>query len=124
MQRVARYTAYNILGQALPLLAGLAAIPIITRSLGDRRFGLLALMWAIIGYFSMLDLGLGRATTKFVAEALAAHDVRRAGQVAGFTAAGQTALGVVGGAVLAAVTPLVVTDLLHVPAELRLEAAQ
>src|SRR3989338_2321115 len=124
MQRVARYTVYNILGQAVPLVVGVAAIPILTRSLGDTRFGLLALMWAIIGYFSVLDLGLGRATTKFVAEALAGQDTRRAQQVAGFTAAGQTALGVVGGAVLAALTPWVVTDLLRVPAGLRFEAEQ
>src|SRR2546430_5907904 len=88
MQPVARHTLYNILGQALPLAVGLVAIPIVTRSLGDTRFGLLALMWAIIGYFSLLDLGLGRATTKFVAEALARQDARRAPQVAGFAAAG------------------------------------
>jgi len=122
MQHLARYTVYNILGQAVPLVAGLAAIPIITHSLGETRFGLLALMWAIIGYFSLLDLGLGRATTKFVAEALAAKDTRRAQQVAGFTAAGQVALAVVGGAVLAAITPWLVTGLLGVPAELRIEA--
>ncbi len=124
MQRVARYTVYNILGQAVPLVAGLAAIPIITRSLGDTRFGLLALMWAIIGYFSMLDLGLGRATTKFVAEALAGQDTQRAHHVAGFTAAAQTALGALGGAILAVVTPWLVTDFLGVPAHLRVEAAQ
>src|SRR6266704_3576438 len=122
MPSVARSTLYNILGQGVPLLAGVLTIPILTRSLGDARFGLLALMWAIIGYFGLLDLGLGRATTKFVAEALAAQDARRARQVASFTAAGQTALGIVGGAVLAAVTPWVVTSLLRVPAELRVEA--
>src|SRR5712691_9794893 len=119
MQRVAHSTAYNILGQAVPLAVGVASMPIITRSLGDARFGLLALMWAIIGYFSLLDLGLGRATTKFVAEALAGQDARRAHDVAGFTAAAQTALGALGGAILAAVTPWMVTDLLGVPADLR-----
>src|SRR5437867_12982614 len=119
MQPVARHTLYNILGQALPLAVGLVAIPILTRSLGDTRFGLLALMWAIIGYFSVLDLGLGRATTKFVAEALGAGDAPRARHVAGFTAAAQTALGVLGGVVLAAATPWLVADLLRVPTELR-----
>jgi len=122
MQRVARHTVYNVLGQAVPLVVGLAAIPIIAKALGDTRFGILALMWAIIGYFSVLDLGLGRATTKFVAEALASHDARRAQQVAGVTAAGQTALGLVGGAVLAALTPWVTASLLHVPPEFRVEA--
>src|SRR5438445_12233023 len=117
MQPVARHTLYNILGQALPLAVGLVAIPILTRSLGETGFGLLALMWAIIGYFSLLDLGLGRATTKFVAEALALQDTRRAQQVAGFTAAGQTALAVVGGAALVAVTPWLVIGLLRVPTD-------
>src|SRR6266581_9191520 len=104
MPSVARSTLYNILGQGVPLLDGVLTIPILTRSLGDARFGLLALMWTIIGYFSLLDLGLGRATTKFVAQALAEQDMRRVQQVAGFTAAGQAALGVVGGAVLAVLT--------------------
>src|SRR5258705_4765016 len=123
MPSVARSTLYNILGQGVPLLAGVLTIPILTRSLGDRRFGLLALMWAIIGYFSMLDLGLGRATTKFVAEALAAQDTQRAHHVAGFTAAAQTALGVLGGAILAVATPWLVTGVLGVPADLQVEAA-
>jgi len=124
MPSVARSTLYNILGQGVPLLAGVLTIPILTRSLGDARFGLLALMWAIIGYFSLLDLGLGRATTKFVAEALAEHNLGRAQQVAGLTATGQTALGLAGGALLAALTPWVVTSLLHVPVALRTEATQ
>jgi len=124
MQRVARNTLYNILGQAVPLVVGVVAIPIITRSLGDARFGLLALMWAIIGYFSLLDLGLGRATTKFVAEALSAHDTRRASQVAAFTAAGQTALGILGGVLLGTLIPWLVSDLLRVPEGLRVEAEQ
>lgn len=81
-------------------------------------------MWAIIGYFSVLDLGLGRATTKFVAEALEADDAPRARHIAGFTAAAQTALGVLGGVVLAAATPWLVADLLRVPAELRIEAGR
>src|SRR5258708_22403854 len=123
MQPVARYTVYNLLGQVVPLVAGVVAIPIITRALGDVRFGLLALMWAIIGYFSTLDLGLGRATTRFVAEALGRGDARRAREVAGFTAAGQTALGVLGAGLLAGATPWLVTGLLRLPARLRTEAA-
>jgi O-antigen/teichoic acid export membrane protein len=124
MHQVARHAAYNIVGQGVPVVAGVLAMPIITRALGDARFGLLGLMWAIIGYFSLLDLGLGRATTKFVAEALAAHDARRAQQVAGFTAAGQTALGILGGVALAALAPWLVSGLLRVPPELRVEAEQ
>lgn len=60
----------NTIFLSLPLLVGLAAIPITVRYLGDARFGLLGLVWAILGYFSVFALGLGRATTKFVSELL------------------------------------------------------
>src|SRR5207245_1788733 len=39
-----------------------------------------------------------------------------------FTAAGQIVLGIVGGAILATVTPWIVTDLLRIPTDLRVEA--
>lgn len=120
---LARNTLFNVLGQGVPLLVGLVCIPILTRTLGDTRFGLLALMWTIIGYFSLLDLGLGRATIRFVAQALGTDDTGRARQVAAFTGGAQTVMGAVAGALLAAVTPWIVADLLHVPEGLRAEAA-
>jgi len=66
--RLARNTVLNFIGQALPLLVGILVIPFIIRSLGTERFGILTLAWIVIGYFSLFDMGLSRATTKFVAE--------------------------------------------------------
>jgi Membrane protein involved in the export of O-antigen and teichoic acid len=71
---IAGSTLWNIVGQLLPALAGLLATPTIVHGLGDERFGLLALSWLVIGYFSLFDLGLGRAVTKLVAERIAAPD--------------------------------------------------
>ncbi len=55
-------------GNVLPLLVGVFAIPILISELGEVRFGVLAIFWAVIGYFSIFDFGLGRAVTKLVAE--------------------------------------------------------
>ena len=60
----------NLLGAALPLLVGILTIPYVVRGLGMERFGILSLAWVILGYFALFDFGLGRATTKFVAEAV------------------------------------------------------
>ena len=122
MQRLARHTLYNILGQAAPLIVGVAAIPIISRWLGDARFGLLTLMWAVIGSFSMLDLGLGRATTKFVAQYLAQGNEGALRRVATLAVASQTAIGALAGIALAALVPLAVEKVFHVPPTLRSEA--
>jgi O-antigen/teichoic acid export membrane protein len=63
-------TLWNLAGNALPLAAGVYAIPKLIAAMGDVRFGLLTLLWALIGYFGIFDLGLGRAITQAVAEAL------------------------------------------------------
>uniref|UniRef100_UPI0034E2C47B oligosaccharide flippase family protein n=1 Tax=Methanothrix sp. TaxID=90426 RepID=UPI0034E2C47B len=67
---IARNAVLNLIGQAVPLLVGVLTIPFVVRGLGTDRFGLLSLAWVVLGYFTIFDLGLGRATTKYVAEAL------------------------------------------------------
>ena len=119
---LARNALYNVFGQGLPLLVGLAAIPVTLRSLGEARFGLLGLAWAILGYVGVLDLGLGRATTKFVAEYLAAGDTERLRRVATLAVASQTGMGVIGGALFALLGPLLVSTVLGVPPALHTEA--
>ena len=62
-----RGSLWTLLAQAGPALAGLILVPRILLRIGSERFGLLALVWMIIGYFSLLDLGLTRAVTQLVA---------------------------------------------------------
>ena len=101
---------------------GLASIPVIASRLGDTRFGILGLVWGVLGYFSVFDLGLGRATVKFVAELLERGDRDVIEQLVSFSALVQTGLGVLGGLVLAMATPLLVTTVFNVPADVADEA--
>jgi len=121
-RRLARNALYNVLGQGLPLVIGLAALPITLRALGNARFGLLGLAWAILGYVGALDLGLGRATTKYVAEYLAAGDDTRLCSVGTLAVASQTAMGVLGSVLFALLAPVLVDDVLRVTPALRAEA--
>lgn len=76
-RRVATDTLWSIAGQVLPGLIGLVAVPKLVAGLGNEGFGMVGLAWATIGYFSLFDLGLGRAVTKYAAEALAQRDDQR-----------------------------------------------
>lgn len=58
-----RNTIWNLLGAGLPLLAAAAFIPYCIDQLGNEAFGVLTLIWALIGYFSVFDFGTGRALT-------------------------------------------------------------
>lgn len=66
---IRRNTLWNLLGSALPMLIGIAAIPFIYSNLGINRTGVLTIVWALIGYFSIFDFGLGRAITQRIASA-------------------------------------------------------
>lgn len=58
-------TLYNLVGNFVPILAAVICIPYLTRELGAERFGFMTIMWALIGYFGIFDLGVSRALTYF-----------------------------------------------------------
>ncbi len=62
-----RNTLWNLFGSGAPFLLGVATIPYLLRHVGVERFGVLTIVWALIGYFSLFDFGLGRALTQQVA---------------------------------------------------------
>jgi O-antigen/teichoic acid export membrane protein len=63
---LAKNSLWNLVGWGAPLLVALAVIPLLIKGLGIERFGALTLIWMGIGYFSLFDIGLGRALTKLV----------------------------------------------------------
>jgi O-antigen/teichoic acid export membrane protein len=54
----------NIAGSAIPLFVGALSISILIEELGIELFGILTILWVIIGYFSLFDFGVGRALTQ------------------------------------------------------------
>jgi O-antigen/teichoic acid export membrane protein len=68
-----RNTIWNLAGSGLPLIAAAAFIPYVLRQLGNEAFGVLTLIWALIGYFSLFDLGVGRALTYEMSKLRAAN---------------------------------------------------
>lgn len=72
---LARNVFYNLIGLAAPVLLALLCIPPLIAQLGTATFGLLTLVWVVLGYFSIFDLGIGRALTLAVAERRARADI-------------------------------------------------
>jgi O-antigen/teichoic acid export membrane protein len=119
---LARNTLFNLIGQGLPLVVAIVTIPFIIQGLGIDRFGLLALAWVVLGYFAIFDLGLGRATTKFVAEALGKGEEEQVPHLVWTAVTIQTFFGLLGAIVLASITPFLVERILNIPPELIKEA--
>ena len=115
---VARHTLLNLLGTVLPLGAAVFAVPRVMAGLGLQRFGVLTLAISIVGYFGIFDLGLGRATTKCMAEALGRRDLPAAAEYFWTALCGNAVLGAIGGLILAGAAPFLTDHVLKVPPEL------
>ena len=117
-----RNTALNLLVEVVPALAALVAIPVLLARMGAARFGVLSLAWAVIGYFSLFDLGVGRAVTKYVSAHLAANDEDAVSAVIRTGSILLVALGVLGGLSLATFSPWLVARVFSIPPAIRNEA--
>lgn len=67
------------MGLGLPLLVAIVSMPVLIGRLGDSRFGILTLIWAVVSYFGLFDLGLGRALTQQLSKLIAEQ---REGEIA------------------------------------------
>jgi O-antigen/teichoic acid export membrane protein len=102
------------LGNILPLLVAFFAIPILIHKLGLDQFGLLSLIWVIIGYCSIFDLGIGRATTKFVAEYIALNKFRDLPPLIWTSLFALLSLGLLAGLLVYLVSPLLIHHIFKV----------
>lgn len=122
MSSVKKNITWNLLGNVLPLLAGLIFFPMIVDAYGVERFGLLTLAWALVGYFGLFDLGLSRALTQLVSDSLSKKrspvDVAELVRTCFMLMWG---MGVLGGVLLWLSSPLIVVNLLNVTSPLQQE---
>jgi O-antigen/teichoic acid export membrane protein len=112
---VARNSILNLAGQAIPLVVGVLSIPFVIHGLGVDTFGILSLAWMLLGYFTVFDLGLGRATTNFLARELGNGMTERL-RILFWTSSGMNLLlGVVGAVAIAALSPLLAESVFRIP---------
>jgi O-antigen/teichoic acid export membrane protein len=121
ISELVRNASWNLLGFGVPVIVAIFAIPLLIRGLGVERFGVLTIGWVIMGYFAMLDLGMGQTTTKFIAVSVARRDVEGLPTIVWSSFAAHIALGVFGAGVFALLVPWLSSRALHVRAELQPE---
>jgi O-antigen/teichoic acid export membrane protein len=106
---VAKNSLLNLVGQVLPMCVGVVTIPPIIRGLGANGYGILSIAFLVLGYFTIFDLGLSRATVKFVAENMSPEKVHKVPELVWTSLFLLTGMGCVGAAIAAAFVPFAVT---------------
>lgn len=115
-------TAFNVVGQVLPMLVGIFAVPPIVHGLGAEGYGLLSVAWMVLGYFGIFDLGLSRATVKLVAEYLQPSKIHKVPELIWTSVLILSLMGTVVGSIAAILTPFGVSRVLSVPPQFVPEA--
>lgn len=117
----AQNTAWNLLGMCAPMLVALIAIPHLVEGMGKERFGLLTLVWMLVGYMGLFDFGLGRALTQTVAQRLGEGRIIEVAGVFWAALRIMSLLGAVGGVVIWSLSPWLAQTALNVDPALQSE---
>ncbi len=102
-------TLWNLVGMGVPMVAGAIAFPLLLNErfgLGKERLEILGLVWMLVGFSSIFDLGLGRALTKIFADKLSRRQEADLPGLFWTALAMIFALGAVTGLIILALIPL------------------
>src|ERR1700681_3533953 len=66
--------AINFSGLVLPTFVSLITVPAYIHFVGVERYGVISLVWTLIGYFGILDLGMSMAAQNHISKARALND--------------------------------------------------
>jgi O-antigen/teichoic acid export membrane protein len=120
---LARGSVINLMTQIAVAALALVSLPFVVQHLGSARYGLLSLALVAFGSFNLLELGLGRTTTRFVSQTIAARDFDSTAAVIWTSLYIQTLMGLVSGCILFFGASVFV-GWINVPVELRDQAFQ
>lgn len=118
---LARNTLWNTFGQGAPFLVAILAIPALTKGLGVERFGVLTIVWVLIGYLNLFDFGLGRALTQLIAEKLGQEQTEEIPSLIWTSIFLSLLIGMGGALILAWFAPWLVHRVLQLPFDLQEE---
>ncbi len=120
--RIVGHTAWNLLGMCAPMVVALVSIPLFIQGMGTERFGALIIVWMLVGYFGLLDFGMGRAMTKITAENIGLGRHHLIPNIFWTALALMGLFGLGGTAILAMTSDTLVTRWLQIPSALQPEA--
>lgn len=110
---------YALVEFAWPIVVALAITPVIVHGLGPSGFGVLSLVGVTLGVFGLLDLGIGGAAMRAVAQHFEKDDLDAAARVLGTVVTAYLCIGLLGASAIVLVAPFVVSQLLVIPVELQ-----
>jgi O-antigen/teichoic acid export membrane protein len=113
----------NLLSAMMRIAVALVTIPIYLRLVGEARYGVISIVWVLLGLFGFLDLGLSRTVTNALAKLRDAPQAHRA-RVLLTTFGLNLGIGLIGGVVLYVLGGFLLRYFISVPDALSSEVSR
>jgi O-antigen/teichoic acid export membrane protein len=105
------------------IVVALVTVPLYLHHIGDARYGVMSIVWVLLGMFGFLDLGLSRAVTNALAKLRDAPQAHRA-RVLLTTFGLNLGIGLMGGVVLYVFGGLMLNHFVSMPDEISAEVSR
>src|SRR6202020_1350087 len=112
----------NLLSPMTRIVVALVTVPLYLHHIGDARYGVMSIVWVLLGLFGFLDLGLSRAVTNALAKLRDAPQAHRA-RVLLTTFGLNLGMGVLGGVLLYVFGGLMLKHFVSIPNEISAEVS-
>ena len=96
---VVRNTGWNLASALLPTVVSIVSVPLYIHAMGEARYGVIAIVTSLLGYFGLFDFGLSAATAQRIA-ATPTDDLEGRRQIFWTAATVNLGLGLVGALIL------------------------
>lgn len=105
-------------GYAIPMLVAFITTPLLMRALGEAAFGLQSLVAVIIGYLTVMDMGLDLPIIKLLAEDRARQDAESERRLLSTTVQLYFGIGLAGMLAIMLMASWLARSVFHIPADL------
>ncbi len=113
----------NLLSPMMRVVVALVTVPLYLHHIGDARYGVMSIVWVLLGLFGFLDLGLSRAVTNALAKLRDAPQAHRA-RVLLTTFGLNLSIGLAGGLVLYVFGGLLLKHFVSMPNDISSEVSR
>jgi O-antigen/teichoic acid export membrane protein len=113
----------NLISPMTRIVVALVTVPLYLHHIGDARYGVMSIVWVLLGMFGFLDLGLSRAVTNALAKLRDAPQAHRA-RVLLTTFGLNLGIGLTGGVVLYVFGGLMLKHFVSMPEEISAEVSR
>jgi O-antigen/teichoic acid export membrane protein len=117
-EKTVKNSIYSVLEFGWPILLAILVTPFIVKKLGVDAYGVWALVSVVLGFFALLDLGIGTAAIKYIAQGYGEKDFEGINKIINSTLFVFFIIGSAGAVIIFVLTIPLVTKILNIPKNL------